>query len=86
MSHAPVAVPVQGRLAGRRILVTGAASGIGRAVAGLFLQAGAQVAALDRHSPEGLPGALRSFAPMMNRVGAEISGISCTTGWPQMIW
>jgi NAD(P)-dependent dehydrogenase (short-subunit alcohol dehydrogenase family) len=58
MSHEPVAGPVQGRLAGRRIVVTGAASGIGRAVAGLFLQAGAQVAALDRRSPQALPGAL----------------------------
>lgn len=58
MSHEPVAGRVQGRLAGRRILVTGAASGIGRAVVELFLQAGAQVAALDRHSPDALPGAL----------------------------
>lgn len=43
---------VQGRLAGRRIVVTGAASGIGRAVAELFLEAGAQVAALDRQRPQ----------------------------------
>jgi len=51
MSHVPVQSPVQGRLAGRRLLVTGAASGIGHAIATLFLQAGARVAALDRHSP-----------------------------------
>ncbi|MCP5281317.1 MAG: SDR family oxidoreductase [Rhodoferax sp.] len=38
----------QGRLIGRRILVTGAASGIGRAIAELFLAAGASVAMLDR--------------------------------------
>lgn len=44
------------RLAGRRILVTGAASGIGRAIAELFLRAGAQVLALDRHRPEGFAG------------------------------
>ena len=43
-THAQVA----GRLAGRRVLVTGAASGIGRSVAELFLAAGAQVALLDR--------------------------------------
>ena len=39
------------RLAGRRILVTGAASGIGRAVAELFHDEGAAVALLDR-SPD----------------------------------
>lgn len=57
-AHAPIAesaLQVQGRLAGRRILVTGAASGIGRAIATLFVQAGAQVAALDRRRPEAPP-------------------------------
>ena len=38
------------RLAGRRILVTGAASGIGRATATLFRAEGAAVALLDRNS------------------------------------
>lgn len=51
MRHLPAQTPVEGRLAGRRFVVTGAASGIGRAVASLFLQAGARVAALDRHVP-----------------------------------
>jgi len=58
-AHAPLALAelkVEGRLAGRRILVTGAASGIGRSVAALFLRAGARVAALDRQRPEGLSG------------------------------
>lgn len=36
------------RLAGRKVLVTGAASGIGRAIARLFAAEGAQVALLDR--------------------------------------
>ena len=36
------------RLTGRRILVTGAASGIGRATAGLFAQHGAALALIDR--------------------------------------
>ena len=48
---------VAGRLQGRRILVTGAASGIGRAIAELFLDAGAQVALLDRHAPAPIPAA-----------------------------
>lgn len=38
----------RGRLAGRRILVTGAASGIGRAIAELFAAEGARLALLDR--------------------------------------
>ncbi len=46
-THAQVA----GRLKDRRVLVTGAASGIGRAVAELFLAAGARVALLDRVTP-----------------------------------
>jgi len=53
---APADLKVEGRLDGRRILVTGAASGIGRSVAELFLRAGARVAALDRQRPADLPG------------------------------
>lgn len=37
-----------GRLSGRRAIVTGAASGIGRATAGLFAAEGARVLAVDR--------------------------------------
>ncbi|MDM0041342.1 SDR family oxidoreductase [Variovorax sp. J22G21] len=58
-AHAPLApaeLKVEDRLVGRRIIVTGAASGVGRSVAELFLRAGARVAALDRHRPEDLPG------------------------------
>ncbi|QHE84501.1 SDR family NAD(P)-dependent oxidoreductase [Hydrogenophaga sp. BPS33] len=63
MSHSHPHPPFQpddtriaGRLAGRRILVTGAASGIGRAIAELFLRAGARVLALDRHRPADFAG------------------------------
>ena len=52
----PSVTQVAGRLAGRRILVTGAASGIGRSTAELFVQAGAQVAGLDQKRPEKLAG------------------------------
>ncbi|HSW17873.1 MAG TPA: SDR family NAD(P)-dependent oxidoreductase [Ramlibacter sp.] len=58
-AHPPLALAdlkVEGRLNGRRILVTGAASGIGRSVVEVFLRAGARVAALDRRRPAELPG------------------------------
>lgn len=44
----PVLSNCTGRLAGRRIAVTGAGSGMGKAVARLFAQEGARVALLDR--------------------------------------
>lgn len=40
------------RLAGRRAIVTGAASGIGRASAELFAAEGAHVLAVDRPGPD----------------------------------
>ncbi|WP_353807330.1 SDR family NAD(P)-dependent oxidoreductase [Agromyces sp. SYSU T00194] len=40
-------MPASGRLAGRRAIVTGAARGIGRAIAGRFAAEGAAVAVLD---------------------------------------
>ena len=40
-----------GKLLDRRILVTGAASGMGRAIAGLFVEQGAHVALIDRNDP-----------------------------------
>lgn len=58
MTSATATMPsVEGRLAGRRVLVTGAASGIGRAVAALFVKAGASVALLDRELPAPIDGA-----------------------------
>lgn len=40
---------MSGRLEGRRVLVTGAASGMGRAIAGRFAKEGASLALLDRN-------------------------------------
>jgi NAD(P)-dependent dehydrogenase (short-subunit alcohol dehydrogenase family) len=51
------AASVAGRLAGRRILVTGAASGIGRSIAEVFAAAGARVACLDRQAGRPIHGA-----------------------------
>jgi NAD(P)-dependent dehydrogenase (short-subunit alcohol dehydrogenase family) len=43
--------PVEGKLEGRRILITGAASGMGRATAELFVREGAKLALLDKNGP-----------------------------------
>lgn len=57
-----------GRLEGRRAIVTGAASGIGRASAELFASEGAQVLAVDR------PGANLTFDhPAITALGQDIS-------------
>lgn len=42
-------MPALGRLKGRRIVVTGAGSGIGASIAQLFIAEGAQVVAIDRN-------------------------------------
>lgn len=52
-----------GRLAGRRIIVTGAASGIGRATAELFHREGARLALIDRDAD-----ALRAVADAIGAV------------------
>jgi NAD(P)-dependent dehydrogenase (short-subunit alcohol dehydrogenase family) len=73
-------------LAGARVLVTGAAGGIGRAVAGAFLAAGAHVACSDQADSDladGLPGAVLpadlrvpgAAAGLVTRAAGELGGL-----------
>lgn len=53
MTHTTTSIPdmpALGRLAGRRIVVTGAGSGIGAAIARLFIAEGAKIAAIDQNA------------------------------------
>lgn len=66
----------EGRLAGRRIVVTGAASGIGRATAQRFAEEGAAVALLDRDDPSGAAadlhgGAVAFRVDLLDRAGVQ---------------
>jgi NAD(P)-dependent dehydrogenase (short-subunit alcohol dehydrogenase family) len=58
------------RLEGRRILITGAASGIGRATARLFVREGASVALLDRNQ-EGLAQTVTELSEAADRVASK---------------
>lgn len=77
------------RLAGRRIIVTGAASGIGKAIAGLFHREGASLALIDRDGP-GVEASARAIgalpitldlaegsgiAPSVDHIARELGGI-----------
>jgi NAD(P)-dependent dehydrogenase (short-subunit alcohol dehydrogenase family) len=68
----PQTPPNPGRLAGRRILITGAASGMGRAMARRFAQEGAALGLLDI-SEDGL-------AAVGREVGAEHVAVDLTSG------
>lgn len=59
---------MSGALAGRRCVITGAASGLGAATAALFVQEGAEVLAVDRDMPA--PG--RGITPLC----ADVTDIS----------
>lgn len=66
------------RLAGRRIIVTGAASGIGKAIAELFRREGAALALIDRDG-DGLASAARAIDALPLTLDlAEASGIAPT--------
>lgn len=77
------------RLAGRRIIITGAASGIGRAMAGLFRREGAALALIDRDM-NGVEAAARELGalpltldlgdaeaiePTVNHAAGELGGL-----------
>jgi NAD(P)-dependent dehydrogenase (short-subunit alcohol dehydrogenase family) len=59
------------RLRDRRVLVTGAASGIGLAVARLFAQEGARVAMLDRDEPRLMKAGVDGAVPVVCDVADE---------------
>ena len=60
-----------GRLSGKRAIVTGAGSGIGRASAVLFAQEGASVVAVDR-----VEDAVDETAAMIRKAGGKVSSVA----------
>jgi NAD(P)-dependent dehydrogenase (short-subunit alcohol dehydrogenase family) len=66
---------MNGPLAGRRVLITGAGSGIGAACARLIAEQGAAVAALDVR-----PAAAEDVAAQVRAGGAHAIGIECDIG------
>ncbi len=73
-----------GRLAGKAAIVTGAASGIGRAIALLFVHEGAEVLAVDRAAPmlEALPASpsLRMLVQDVTGEGASAAIVGAAVG------
>jgi 3-oxoacyl-[acyl-carrier protein] reductase len=64
-----------GRLAGRATIVTGAAAGIGRAIAGRFAAEGAAVLAVDRNGP-GLETTVAALAAGGGRARAVVADVA----------
>jgi NAD(P)-dependent dehydrogenase (short-subunit alcohol dehydrogenase family) len=79
-------------LAGRKIVVTGAAAGIGAATRKLLNAAGAEVIALDRTSPADINGTYvpcdlsdrASIAAAIERLPADLDGLANVAGIPGM--
>lgn len=67
------------RLEGRKILITGAGSGIGRATARLFLREGAALAVLDRDR-EGLAHTVADLGATADRVASAVVDVTDEAG------
>ncbi|PRI13914.1 SDR family oxidoreductase [Mycobacterium shigaense] len=67
-------------LRGKRALVTGASSGIGKKVAEAYLQAGADVAIAARH-----PAVLDDVAAELRTAGGRVVPISCDVTQPEQV-
>src|ERR1700734_408724 len=67
-------------LHGKRALITGASSGIGRKVAAAYLQAGAQVAIAARHTE-----ALDKVAAGLASAGHKVMPVSCDVTDPDQV-
>lgn len=65
------------RLAGKAIVVTGAAGGIGRALTAALLSEGANVAALDLAAPEAMGGALPLACDIADEAACEAAAAAC---------
>jgi NAD(P)-dependent dehydrogenase (short-subunit alcohol dehydrogenase family) len=68
------------RVTGKVVLVTGAASGIGRAAAVAFAAEGARVAILDRTADS-----LKNTGAAMRNTGAEVLTIACDVASPEQV-
>lgn len=75
------------RFAGRIAVVTGAAKGIGEAIARRLLHEGATVIGLDRDSEPGTPGVLRIVCDVSRgaEVAAAFQAIEATAGLPDIL-
>jgi len=64
-----------GRLAGKRAIITGAGSGIGRASAVLFAREGAKIVAVDR-----MEEAVDETAALVREAGGEVTSVAADAG------
>lgn len=75
LSRTPQPIAISERFAGRRVLVTGAGSGIGAATARQFVAEGAVVTGVDLN-PEGLDQVWRDLGPAFQPVTGDITDLA----------